>query len=199
MADGCGARDRDRRRAGRGNGERGEPLPDGLSGRQAELPRDRGRRLLDRAQRLPRPVDSDRPALVRAFREEHAGGGQARLPRHLRDPQARLRPRGGDGRPRDRGAAGGGVAAGNLYGGLGGLAAGTENPDWSAGDLQHAHYMVATDTIGHSEDPGSPFYTADGDAAARNSNVAGTSDLSATEGWAVDSWMSGPFHAIGIL
>src|SRR5262245_53949361 len=99
----------------------------------------------------------------------------------------------------DASTAGGWLATVNLYRGLAGLAAVTESPDWSAGDLQHAHYMVATDTIGHSEDPGSPFYTADGDAAARNSNVAGTSDLSATEGWAVDSWMSGPFHAIGIL
>jgi len=99
----------------------------------------------------------------------------------------------------DASTAGGWLATVNLYRGLAGLAGVTENSDWSAGDLAHAHYMVETDTIGHSEDPGSPFYTPEGDTAARNSNVAGTSDLNASEGWAVDSWMSGPFHAIGIL
>ncbi|TMA95394.1 MAG: CAP domain-containing protein [Deltaproteobacteria bacterium] len=99
----------------------------------------------------------------------------------------------------DASSAGGWLATVNLYRGLAGLASVTERPEWSDGDLKHARYMVETDTIGHSEDPGSPFYTSEGDTAARNSNVAGTSDLNASEGWAVDSWMSGPFHAVGIL
>src|SRR5689334_4623256 len=63
--DGRVARDRDRPRPPRRrDGARGEPVPDGLPGRQAELPRDGGRRFLDRPEHLSRPLDSDRPAGV---------------------------------------------------------------------------------------------------------------------------------------
>jgi hypothetical protein len=87
----------------------------------------------------------------------------------------------------------------NLYRGLANLPAVTERTDLSASDAQHAQYMVANDEIGHSEDPAKPGYTAEGDTAAQHSNVAGSSDASAGFGWAIDAWMSGPFHAVGII
>ncbi len=74
----------------------------------------------------------------------------------------------------------------------------SENAVWDAGAVAHSQYMVLNNVIGHSEDPSLPYYTAAGDAAAHNSNVylgfgAGT-DRTAIEGW-----LSGPFHAVGML
>lgn len=79
------------------------------------------------------------------------------------------------------------------------VAAVTENTTWSAGDQKHAIYMVKTGQMGHSENPGSPWYTQEGDDAARNSNVFASSTTSDTDEVAIDSWMLGPFHAAGML
>ena len=91
------------------------------------------------------------------------------------------------------------LATVNLYRGVANLPAVTELTDLSSGDALHAQYMVANDEIGHSEDPAKSGYSAAGNAAAQHSNVAGTSDQSAGFGWAIDAWMSGPFHAVGII
>lgn len=82
---------------------------------------------------------------------------------------------------------------------LAGLPPVVENPAWSEGALAHARYVVREDQVGHTEDTSSPDYTANGVLAAQNGNVAGTTDLQASEGWAIDAWMTGPFHAVGIL
>jgi hypothetical protein len=76
----------------------------------------------------------------------------------------------------------------------------TENPTWSAGDLAHAQYMVLNNTIGHSETAGNPGYSDAGNQAAMNGNVA-VSAGSTTYIYqnAIDSWMTGPFHGIGIV
>ncbi len=74
-----------------------------------------------------------------------------------------------------------------------------EQADWSHGNVLHATYMVKNDMIGHSEDPANPWYTPEGDAAARNSNVMVSSLVSTTDQYAVDLWMTAPFHAVGIL
>jgi hypothetical protein len=47
--------------------------------------------------------------------------------------------------------------------------------------------------------PGTPGYSAEGDQAGNNGNVAVSSNASATPRSHIDLWMSGPFHAIGIL
>jgi len=75
----------------------------------------------------------------------------------------------------------------------------SENSDWSQGDYNHARYMVKNDIITHTEDSTNPWYTPEGDLAARNSNlmVSTSSDYSYAQ--AIDSWMQGPFHALGIL
>jgi uncharacterized protein YkwD len=107
------------------------------------------------------------------------------------------------------GGGGGGTCAKSSFGdwlatvngwrALADLPAVTENTEWSQGDLAHARYVVREDTVGHTEDPSSPDFSDAGLEAAQNGNVAGTSDIAANDGWAIDAWMSGPFHAVGIL
>ena len=75
----------------------------------------------------------------------------------------------------------------------------TENSAWSAGDLLHATYMVKNDLVTHYETPGVNLYTAEGDAAARNSNIEITSSTSRTDTQAIDWWMGAPFHAMGLM
>ena len=87
----------------------------------------------------------------------------------------------------------------NYYRALAGLPALSENSTWSDGCWLHARYMVKNDYVGHSEDPGNPWYTVEGAEAAASSNVMASSSTSATDEGAIDSWMRGPFHAVGIL
>ena len=76
----------------------------------------------------------------------------------------------------------------------------TENTTWSAEDLAHAQYMVLNNTIGHSETPGDPGYSDAGNTAAQNGNVAvSAGSTTYTYQNAIDSWMTGPFHGIGIV
>jgi len=86
----------------------------------------------------------------------------------------------------------------NVYRVQSGLAPVTEVPEWSAGAVNHSCWMMLN-TIAHDEAPGTPGYTVDGDAAGNNGNVAVSSSSSASARSHVDLWMSGPFHAIGIL
>ncbi|HPQ39932.1 MAG TPA: CAP domain-containing protein [bacterium] len=87
----------------------------------------------------------------------------------------------------------------NMYRAMAGLPPVAENTDWGYGNELHARYMVKNDTIGHSEDSGNSWYTAEGDAAARNSNLMVSSSTSTPDEYAVDMWMTGPFHAVGII
>lgn len=74
-----------------------------------------------------------------------------------------------------------------------------ENPSWSDGCWKHARYMVKNDVIGHDEDPAAPWYTPEGDAAAGNSNVMVSSSASYSDQRAIDLWLTGPFHGVGVL
>ena len=82
---------------------------------------------------------------------------------------------------------------------LGGLPALTENTSWSSGGEDHAKYMVKNDYIGHDEDRANPWYTQAGHDAAGASDVMVSSYTGATDIDAIDLWMSGPFHALGII
>jgi uncharacterized protein YkwD len=82
---------------------------------------------------------------------------------------------------------------------IGGLPTLTENPSWSTGGWNHARYMVKNDYIGHDEDPANSWYTADGDAAAGSSDVMVSGSVDSTDIYAIDLWMSGPFHGLGII
>jgi len=74
-----------------------------------------------------------------------------------------------------------------------------ENPDWSRGGALHAKYMVKNDHPTHFEDRARPFYTAEGDAAGQNGNVAVNTDLDLPATVPIDSWMTGAFHMLGPL
>lgn len=91
------------------------------------------------------------------------------------------------------------VAYVNRLRSLGGLPALAENTALGQGLAAHALYMVKNDVIGHSEDLSLPFSSPEGDTAARNSNLAISSDLQQTDEASIDGWITGPFHAAGIL
>jgi hypothetical protein len=86
----------------------------------------------------------------------------------------------------------------NAYRAQSGLAPVSEEPSWSAGGQLHSCWMLLNG-ISHEEQPGTPGYTVAGDAAGRNGNVAVSSSASATARSHIDLWMTGPFHAIGLL
>lgn len=86
----------------------------------------------------------------------------------------------------------------NTYRQMSGLAPVAANPAWNDGVVNHSCYMLQNG-ITHEESPGAPGYTSSGDLAGRNSNIAVSSSVSATARNHLDLWMTGPFHAIGIL
>jgi uncharacterized protein YkwD len=80
----------------------------------------------------------------------------------------------------------------------------TNNRSWDRGLLNHfiymaktpAHYMTGKYASLHTENPASPYYTASGAKEAASSDLA---PGASTDMGALDEWLSGPFHAIGIL
>lgn len=89
----------------------------------------------------------------------------------------------------------------NFYRATAGLEPVREEPAWSRGARLHSRYMVRTGDITHEEDPSEPAYTAAGDAAGSNGNVAlSTSpERDWTERGEVEGWMAAPFHALGMV
>ena len=86
----------------------------------------------------------------------------------------------------------------NTYRQMSGLSPITSNATWSAEAKAHSSYMLQNG-ISHDEIPGRPGYTLGGDKAGNSGNVAVSSSISATARNHIDLWMTGPFHAIGIL
>ncbi len=86
----------------------------------------------------------------------------------------------------------------NTYRAMSGLAPVSANLTWSTEAQAHSCYML-NNGITHDEVPGNPGYTTGGDTAGNNGNVAVSSSIGATPRNHIDLWMTGPFHAIGIL
>jgi hypothetical protein len=86
----------------------------------------------------------------------------------------------------------------NYFREMSGLMPVSENPTLSAGAYQHSCYMLANG-ISHYETAGKPGYTIEGEAAGRNGNVAVSSAFNAPARSHLELWMTGPFHAIGVL
>ncbi len=64
----------------------------------------------------------------------------------------------------------------------------------------HAVYMVRTDdATAHSEDSSSPHYSAEGAAAARSADIFATTQVDGNYDWALNFWMSGPFHVLQLI
>jgi hypothetical protein len=86
----------------------------------------------------------------------------------------------------------------NYYRAMSGQGPVTENATWSAGAYNHSCYMLQNG-ITHYEDASKPGYTASGDAAGKASNVAVSSAYGTSARSHIELWMTGPFHAIGVL
>ncbi|MAT06455.1 MAG: hypothetical protein CL424_15565 [Acidimicrobiaceae bacterium] len=86
----------------------------------------------------------------------------------------------------------------NTYRAMSGLGPVTANATWSAEAQAHSCYMLQNG-ISHDEIVGKPGYTAGGDVAGNSGNVAVSSSINAKARNHIDLWMTGPFHAIGIL
>lgn len=86
----------------------------------------------------------------------------------------------------------------NTYRAMSGLQPVGENTTWSAEGRAHSCYMLQNG-IAHDEIEGRPGYTVGGDIAGNSGNVAVSSSISATARDHVELWMTGPFHAIGVL
>jgi len=69
-----------------------------------------------------------------------------------------------------------------------------ENPAWSADCAKHNYYGAQTGELRHSEDPSSPYYSAEGNWAAENSVL--TSGGSWSQG---NPWEDAPIHLIQVL
>ncbi len=81
----------------------------------------------------------------------------------------------------------------------GGVAPLLDEPSWSLGSEAHSRYTVKTDFIAHSQDSSNPWFSQDGLDAARNGNLAATFWFEAPPEWAIDYWMTAPFHAVPML
>ena len=86
----------------------------------------------------------------------------------------------------------------NYYRSVAGLPPVAENPTYSAGAVQHSCYMLLNG-IGHDETPGRAGYTESGQSAGTSGNVAVSSMYNATVRSHIELWMTGPFHAVGVL
>ncbi len=87
----------------------------------------------------------------------------------------------------------------NYYRSMAGVSPVSDNAAWSAGAIAHSTYMVRNAVITHDEVDGAAWWTPEGDAAGNSGNVAVHSSATATPRAHIEQWMSGPFHAIGVL
>ncbi|MEO5745577.1 MAG: CAP domain-containing protein, partial [Terracoccus sp.] len=95
-------------------------------------------------------------------------------------------------------AAAGWLQSVNYFRAMSGLAPVTDDSTLAQGATNHSCYMLVND-MAHASRPGSPGYTPEGNQAGTNGNVAVSSVINTSERAFVELWMTGPFHAIGIL
>ena len=86
----------------------------------------------------------------------------------------------------------------NYYRAMAGLGSVVEDASVSAGAAAHSCYMLYNG-ISHDETPGLQGYTPEGDVAGNSGNVAVSSQIDTSARSHIELWMSGPFHAIGVL
>lgn len=76
----------------------------------------------------------------------------------------------------------------------------SENQILTQGSAWHSSYMVLNDEpIAHSEDPDNPLFDELGNEAAIKGNIFATTQLEGRYNWAINFWLSAPFHAIPLL
>lgn len=83
---------------------------------------------------------------------------------------------------------------------MGGLTPLQNSPTLSNGSQLHSRYMVLNDSpIAHSETTSNPLYTPQGNQAAQNGNIFATTQIQADYSWAINFWVSAPFHLVPII
>ena len=86
----------------------------------------------------------------------------------------------------------------NYFRAMAGQPSVVDDPAMSFGAMNHSCYMLQNG-ISHDEIPGRPGYTPEGDNAGNSGNVAVSSAFNETARSHLELWMTGPFHAIGVL
>lgn len=87
----------------------------------------------------------------------------------------------------------------NYFRNLAGLPDLEENQDYSFGGSSHSRYMVNTGQLTHFEREESEWFSNEGDTAARKSNLAASQVATAPDEWAIEYWISAPFHLVPII
>jgi hypothetical protein len=87
----------------------------------------------------------------------------------------------------------------NLFRTQSGLPQLSENSAWSAGSFAHSQYMMTNSLTIHTQDPNLPSYSAAGNEAGQNGNIAVSGWDGASDLWPIDYWMSAAFHAVPML
>jgi len=75
----------------------------------------------------------------------------------------------------------------------------SENTIWSVESGEHSRYMSMTGELRHSQNSASPYSTKGGQLAGENGNIAAGFIGSDPFKWAINYWMSAPFHAIPLI
>lgn len=86
----------------------------------------------------------------------------------------------------------------NHYRAGSGLGPVVENVGAQPGAVAHSCYMLRNQELTHTERPGASGYTSAGRQAGENGNVALSSAVQ-TDRFFGELWMSGPYHALGLL
>lgn len=95
----------------------------------------------------------------------------------------------------------------NWYRSASGLKVITADSTLTQAIASHLNYLIKTDKVlrgggfasPHTENPASPFYSSEGEAAGKASNIISEGRADENEAGAIDGWMGAPFHAVGIL
>jgi hypothetical protein len=93
----------------------------------------------------------------------------------------------------------------NKYRSAAGLSPVTDDPAWDTGIHHHNTYLLKTPPnyftgvyqSWHSENPASPYYTADGALEGARSDISFGGNYTPVA--SIDEWLAAPFHAVGIL
>ncbi|MCA9948291.1 MAG: hypothetical protein KDE48_01470 [Anaerolineales bacterium] len=80
-----------------------------------------------------------------------------------------------------------------------GLARVGETSAWSYGSGLHSKYMVYTDEVKHSENKENEYFTVEGNESAGKGNLVAGYSTNSNYKWAIEYWLSAPFHGLPLL
>ncbi len=80
-----------------------------------------------------------------------------------------------------------------------GLTRVVETSAWSYGSGLHSQYMVYTDEVKHSENNENEYFTLEGNESAGKGNLVAGFSTNSDYKWAIEYWLSAPFHGLPLL